>query len=113
MTEHVVGGVAQVGLRVDPQPPLSLRSQHVVGVQVGPKQHLARGVARQLPEQLDTGSGQTGVQIRGGGLDVELVRPLLAHVPQRKKRSTARWFYPQAAEEAGDDNVLSGFGLGR
>jgi len=87
----VVGGVAEVRLRVDHQPGLPLRGENVAGVEVGTQQCLAVGSGRQGAPQVDAGAGETGIEHPGrrGEALTELGSPGVAHGLQRPE--PARW----------------------
>jgi hypothetical protein len=108
MLHRVVGRVTDVRLRVDDQPGLPLRGQHVASMQVGDQQHRQVGFGRQRAEQGHPGARQPRVdEVRvGGGLLLELGRPLVGHVAQRPERCR-RWRKdPQPAQQTGDHLVL-------
>ena len=58
--EHVVGGVAGVGLGVDDQPRFPLGSEHVAGVQVGAQQDVPRRRGGQRAEGGNAVPGEVG-----------------------------------------------------
>lgn len=110
--ERIVGGVPDVGLRVDGQPRLPLGGQHVAGMEVGAQEQVSFIGCRQRAEQLDVVSGETAIEATSTGRDLrlELVRPGVAHDLKRSKPVTLTGFAPQPEQQAGDDLVLLGFG---
>ena len=51
---HVVGGVSDVGLRVDGEPWLALGGENIAGVEIGMKEQGIAAAPRELTEQTDT-----------------------------------------------------------
>jgi hypothetical protein len=77
--QRVIGRVANVGLRIDDQPGLAPGSQDVLWVQVGTQQRGVLGVARQTPEQLDAGPGESRVQPELGSMPAYFASNSSAH----------------------------------
>ncbi len=86
--QPVIGGVTDVGLRVNHQPRLPLGSQHVLGVQIGAQQHPAFRSRRERAEQRRALLGQTRINgpVTTCHLQLELISPAIAHQLQRRKR---------------------------
>ena len=64
--QHVIGRIADVGLRIDDQPRFALRGEDVVGMKVGTEQNMVPRGGRQFPEQRDPGPRQSGVDPSAG-----------------------------------------------
>ena len=53
MLGHVVGGVSDVGLRIDGEPRLAFGGQDIASVEIGMKEHGIAAIPRELTEQTD------------------------------------------------------------
>src|SRR4029077_15235037 len=99
---------SNVGLWVDEQPGLAFGGQHVLGVQVGAKQHLAVRRRREGAKGRDAFACQPRIQVALArcNLALERIRPLVTHRLQRAEPVPWRWAPPETPEEPRDDHVL-------
>jgi len=72
MLQPVVGRVADVGLGIDDQPGFPLRSEDVVGMQIGAQQNRTIRGRRQGSKECEAGSDEAWVESAGGGRELRL-----------------------------------------
>ena len=108
MLENVVGGIADVGLRVDDEPRFACGRQDVLCVQVGAQQDALRGSSRQRAEQLDTSTSEADIKAHSPSCSLlfEFVGPRVAHDLQRPEAMTGHGFAPQSPQQVCDHGVL-------
>ena len=106
--EDVVGGIADVGLRIDHQPGVTRGRQDVLGVQVRAEQQLLRRFPCERTEKLDALPHEPDVDVGATFLGPALARrcPQFAHLPQRPEGLGRRRLHPQLQQEIGDHLVL-------
>src|SRR5437773_160131 len=108
MLKRVVRRVPDVGLRIDEEPRLPFRGEHILSVKVGAEQRLAVRRRRKAAEEAYAFPSQAGIQAALSSCEfhLELIRPLVAHSLQRTE-GMLRWGRnPSPSKQVGDDHVL-------
>jgi hypothetical protein len=105
MLRRVVRGIADERLRVDHQPRLALRAQHVAGMEIGGEQRVVRGPVEQRIECVQARAHEARVRpLRSGR--VRFLHPMRDHGRQRPEPVRSARDAPHAPEQGGDDRVL-------